>query len=124
MDQGQEYLLERQFKASPDQVWKAWTDPAHVAVWYGPNAETVIHEYDAKPGGRWLNEWIMEKASMYQRNDFIEVDAPNTLVYHMNSSNADWEVAGMMPNWPLSIPHMDGGWAQGFELMDGLLAKL
>ena len=161
MQEGTEYTLERQFQAPIEQVWRMWTDAKLLSEWYGPNVETVVHEFNAEPGGRWLNEWKMGDSSQYQRIDFVGVDAPSSLVYLMNSSNNDWEVVAMtmMPNWPKtvkthvnlsehdggtklsmvqypvdcteeedamfqqSIPHMDGGWAKGFEIIDGLLAK-
>jgi len=162
MSVGTEYILERQFDAPREHVWQAWTDAAMVSEWYGPNAETIIHQFDVTPGGQWHNEWKMGDNSMYQRLDYVEVEAPERLVYRMNSSNESWEVVAMpmMPNWPKtvlttvtladrdggthmtivqtpvdctdeedamfqqSIDHMNGGWNQGFDIIDSLLIKL
>lgn len=30
-------VFNRIFDATPEQVWKAWTDPAHVMRWWGPD---------------------------------------------------------------------------------------
>ena len=49
-----EYVVEREFDASREMVWRAWTDPELLARWYGPGVETIIHEFDLKPGGSWL----------------------------------------------------------------------
>jgi len=33
-------------------VFKAWTDPQHLAKWWGPKGFTnTFHEFDASPGG-------------------------------------------------------------------------
>ena len=51
-----EYKFDRVFDAPRDMVWRAWTDPKLLSRWYGPGIETIIHAYDLKPGGAWLNE--------------------------------------------------------------------
>jgi len=44
----------RIFDAPRELIWKAWTDPKHVAEWWGPNGFTnTIHEMDVRPGGVW-----------------------------------------------------------------------
>lgn len=45
MDQVVERTVE--LDASPDDVWRALTDPDELAAWFGPEAEL-----DAQPGGR------------------------------------------------------------------------
>ena len=51
-----EYVLDRIFEAPRELVWRAWTDPEILHRWYGPIIETIIHKFDLKPGGSWLNE--------------------------------------------------------------------
>jgi uncharacterized protein YndB with AHSA1/START domain len=49
----QELTLKRTFNAPRELVFKAWTDPALVAKWWGPNEFTTpICELDARPGGK------------------------------------------------------------------------
>ena len=48
------YVLERVFDAPRELVWKAWSDPKLLPRWYGPNAATIVHGLDLKPGGLWL----------------------------------------------------------------------
>jgi len=43
-----EYVLDREFDAPRDMVWKAWTDPKLLSTWYGPNIETIIHKFDLR----------------------------------------------------------------------------
>ncbi|MFH1497739.1 MAG: SRPBCC domain-containing protein, partial [Verrucomicrobiota bacterium] len=35
-------------------VFRAWTDPKQLAVWWGPDGFTnTFHEFDLRPGGDW-----------------------------------------------------------------------
>lgn len=99
------FVLTRTFDAPRDLVWRAWTDPDLVQRWYGPGVETVLHRFDPKPGGLWLNEMRMGENSMYQRTEYTEADPPSKLVMLMSTSNADWEPidSPMNPNWPRTL---------------------
>ena len=48
--------LKRRLKASPAQVFAAWTDPEKIVHWFGP-AETIVGsvraEMDVRAGGRY-----------------------------------------------------------------------
>lgn len=49
-----EIVLTRYFAAPRAMVWDAWTDPAQVAQWWGPNGFTLTtHEMNVRPGGVW-----------------------------------------------------------------------
>lgn len=102
MGETPQYRLEREFDAPRALVWRAWTEPALLARWYGPNVETVIHRYDLAPGGLWLTEMRMASGSHYQRAEFVEVRPPEKLVWRHSTADADWALAAapMMPNWP------------------------
>lgn len=44
--------IRREFAAPPSLLWKMWTDPAHVGVWWGPeHFSTPVVEMDVRPGG-------------------------------------------------------------------------
>ena len=68
-----EYVLDRVFDAPREMVWRAWTDPELLHRWYGPGAETIIHKFDLKPGGMWLNEMKWGDNSNFQKVVFQEV---------------------------------------------------
>ena len=98
-----EYVLDREFDAPRELVWKAWTDPELVSRWYGPNIETVIHAFDLEEGGTWLNEMKMGGNSMFSKMVFQEVVAPEKMVWHHHScTDGDWNDIEnpMMPGWP------------------------
>jgi len=98
-----EYTVDRVFDAPRDMVWRAWTDPDLLARWYGPGVETVIHKFDLKPGGEWLNEMKRGEYSMLSRAVFVEVAPPKRLVWHHHSStDKNWKSVPnpQMPDWP------------------------
>src|SRR5688572_30826396 len=73
----------RVFDAPRDLVWKAWTDPKHIAQWWGPNGFTnTISEMDVKPGGVWRFVMHGPDGTDY-RNEivYLEVVKPERLVY-------------------------------------------
>ena len=60
--------LSRRFDAPPQDVFRAWTDPAEVAAWYGPDgwhAPVERIHIDGEVGGRW-------ELTMVRRSDGFE----------------------------------------------------
>lgn len=100
-----EYQIDRVFDAPRDMVWQAWTDPKLLARWYGPGVDTIIHEFDLRPGGVWLNEMKWGEKSDLSRMDFKEIVPQEKMVWHHSSTDADWNVAAnqMMPDWPKTL---------------------
>lgn len=96
------YVLEREFDAPAELVWKSWTDAELLPRWYGPRVETIIHHLEVKPGGLWLNEMKWDGKSNFQRVEYTEVTPPSRLVWLHSMSDADWNVVAnpMMPDWP------------------------
>ncbi|MDH3699707.1 MAG: SRPBCC domain-containing protein [Alphaproteobacteria bacterium] len=98
-----EYITDRVFDAPRAMVWRAWTDPELLARWYGPGAETIIHAFDLKPGGMWLNEMKWGENSMLSKAIFKEVAPLERLVWHHHSStDSEWNTVAnpKMPDWP------------------------
>lgn len=46
-------IMSRTFDAPLSLVWKVWTEPEHVAQWWGPHQGNRITEYDVRTGGKW-----------------------------------------------------------------------
>ncbi len=99
------FVMEREFEAPRELVWKTWTEAEHLAHWYGPGVETVIHELNVAPGGVWLNEMRMSERSGYSKSVYTEVSAPARLVMLMSNTDANWNLASnpMMPDWPATL---------------------
>jgi uncharacterized protein YndB with AHSA1/START domain len=49
-----EITITRVFDSPRELVWKAWTDPMHLAQWWGPKMfSNSVCEADARVGGAW-----------------------------------------------------------------------
>ena len=96
------YVLEREFDAPRELVWKVWTDAELLPRWYGPGVETIVHRLEVKRGGLWLGEMRMGGDSHYQRVEYTEVTPPERLVWLHSVCDAEWNVTAnlMMPDWP------------------------
>lgn len=47
-------IIQRRFNASPNRVYKAWTEPEQIARWFGPSVveqDTVKAKMDVRVGG-------------------------------------------------------------------------
>ena len=78
-----EIVTVRVFAAPRELVWRAWTEPEHIARWWGPRGFTnTIHEMDVRPGGVW--SFIMhgpDGVDYQNKIIFREVVRPSRLVY-------------------------------------------
>jgi uncharacterized protein YndB with AHSA1/START domain len=75
-------VMTRILAAPRKLVWKAWTDPVHVAQWWGPRGITTkIVKLDLRPGGTWRFEHHMPDGSSYAfKGIYLEVVEPEKLV--------------------------------------------
>ena len=49
-----EMRITRTIKAPIDVMWEVWTNPKHIARWWGPNGFTnTIHKMDFRESGEW-----------------------------------------------------------------------
>ncbi|MFI4898294.1 MAG: SRPBCC family protein [Phycisphaerales bacterium JB059] len=54
MPSDRELMLEREFDAPRDLLWEIWTDPEHLARWWGPTGFSITtHEHDPSEGADW-----------------------------------------------------------------------
>lgn len=78
-----ELILTRVFEAPRELVFQMWTDPHHVAHWWGPRGFTnTIHEMTVRPGGIWRFTMHGPDGTDYPNQIiFDEVVRPERLVY-------------------------------------------
>jgi uncharacterized protein YndB with AHSA1/START domain len=78
-----EIVTTRDIAAPRARVFAAWTDPAQVVCWWGPNGfSTTMQEMDVRPGGEW--RFVMhgpDGVHYRNRSVFEEVVAPERIVY-------------------------------------------
>ena len=83
-----EIVATRVFDAPRELVFQMWTDPRHVAQWWGPNGFTsTIQEMDVRPGGAWRLVMHGPDGTDYpNKSIFVEVVRPERIVYdHLSS---------------------------------------
>ena len=66
-----------------ETVWKLWTDPAHIAEWWGPRGfTTTIHEMDVRPGGTWRHTMHGPDGTDYPNSAvFLDVREPEYIAF-------------------------------------------
>jgi len=64
-------------------VFSVWTDPKHLAQWWGPNGfTTTTHAFDFRPGGVWRFVMHGPDGRDYQnRITFDKIFPPERIVY-------------------------------------------
>jgi uncharacterized protein YndB with AHSA1/START domain len=90
-----EIVVARVFDAPPELVFKAFTDPEHVAQWWGPKGfTTTIRQMDVRPGGIW--RLVMHGPNgrdYHNRIVYLEIDRPKRLVFK-HEPDAECEPVG------------------------------
>lgn len=76
------FIHSRLIDAPRERVFKAFSEPEHLARWWGPNGFTsTFQTFELRPGGHW--RFVMhgpDGADYPNENVFIEVVAPERLV--------------------------------------------
>lgn len=80
---GAEVVATRRFDRPRAVVFRAFTDPAVLARWWGPKGFTnTFQEFDPRPGGAWRFVMHGPDGTDYQNlNDFVEVVAGERIVF-------------------------------------------
>jgi uncharacterized protein YndB with AHSA1/START domain len=87
-----EIVIARVYAASRDRVFAAWTDPAAVGQWFGPEGYVcTVHEMDAREGGRWRFDFVGPDGTLYtNRVEYLQVEPGRLLVFdHGNDIDDD-----------------------------------
>lgn len=89
--------IERTFDAPVELVWRAWTDPQHFAVWYGPNGASIPEaSMDVRVGGKRLVCMQMSTPNgameMWFTGEYLEVDEHRRVVYSESMADKDGNV--------------------------------
>jgi hypothetical protein len=74
----------RVLNAPIELVFRAWTEPRHLAKWWGPKGfSNTFKEFDLRPGGNW--RFIMhgpDKGNYENECVFIKIEKPNLIAWY------------------------------------------
>lgn len=75
--------IRRTFPVSPDALFAAWTNPLHLAHWWGPTGFQVVdHTMDVRPGGTYRITMRGPQGDVYTSvGTYREVSPPERLVF-------------------------------------------
>ena len=147
-----EVVLTRLIGAPRELVYEVWTDPKHVARWYGPRLFTIPNcEIDLRPGGRRDIDMRGPDGNLYpDKSVFLEVVPPERLVFLSKAfededGNAPFEVRNTVtfedfngmtkmilraevlkatPEMLGAVEGMEQGWSESFYKLADLLDVL
>lgn len=83
-----EIISTRIFDASPEQLFQAWTDPAILALWWGPkDFRNTFEVFEPRPGGAWKFVMHGPDGTDYKNESvFREIEKPSRIVLdHLSS---------------------------------------
>ena len=145
-----ELSLTRIFDAPRELVWKMWTDPRHMAQWWGPKGFTSpVCRMDVRRGGAIRIDMRGPDGTIYPMTGTIrEIDAPARLVFLAVAEDRDGnavleslttvtfeqigektrltvhaEAVGLAAGAAQKLAGMDAGWTQSLERLATLVAR-
>ncbi len=79
-----EIVLSRVVDADRDTAFRAWSDPAQIVQWFGPDGfEIETHQIDIRTGGQWRFDMVAPDGTRYpNRMQFLRIEAPDLIEVH------------------------------------------
>jgi len=78
-----EIVCSRIVNAPVGLVFRAWSEPEHLKIWWGPNGFTnTFNEFDFSVGGKW--NFVMhgpEKGNYLNECEFIKIEKPALIAW-------------------------------------------
>jgi hypothetical protein len=106
---GFQVTITRSFKAPAALVFDCFTDPKHLAAWWGPlGCKSEIYKLDARPGGEISLRMAGPGYDHVMGGEFVELDRPSRLVFlakAFEGPDGDWQ---MIHRTTLTFKEQDG----------------
>jgi uncharacterized protein YndB with AHSA1/START domain len=75
-------LIERMFDAPRTIVWRCYTEPKHLARFWGPRDANTTTKLDLKVGGVWVTRWAYDNGGSYGYTSvYLEIAPIERIVY-------------------------------------------
>jgi uncharacterized protein YndB with AHSA1/START domain len=96
-----EIIITRTFDAPRELVWEAWTNPEHVAQWWGPDGfTTTIEKMDVRVGGVWKHVMHGPDGTDYpNKSRFTAVIKPERIEFSHGGSRKGDPAAQFDATW-------------------------
>lgn len=111
-------VLEREFNAPPELVFKMFKDPEHLKHWWGPRGwELPVCKVDFRPGGIWhycmkcvdKNQGEFYGMESWGKAIYQEIVEPKKVVYTDYFSDAEGNNNESMPSTNVTMEFVDVG---------------
>ena len=82
--------LERHIHATPEQVWRAWTDPAILPQWFGPKRYSCkTKAINLSPGGHWIFDMTGPDGTIWPNRHHSFTYAPRHTITFLMDDGTD-----------------------------------
>lgn len=100
-----EIVMSRVFHAPRDLVWRAWTEPQHVARWWGPRGfRTETKQMDLRVGGVWQHVMVGPDGARYpNKSIFKDIVPQERVVYSHGGGREDGPGATFTATWTFEV---------------------
>jgi uncharacterized protein YndB with AHSA1/START domain len=106
----QEFAFSRTFDAPRERVWRAWSDAAALAQWWGPKGVAMrALKFEFRPGGMFHYTMAFQRGhEMYARFIYREIVAPERIAFVISFSDAEGGITRapfpqLQGKWPLEV---------------------
>jgi uncharacterized protein YndB with AHSA1/START domain len=83
------FTIERSFAAPRTLVWKCYTQPQHLARFWGPRDARTSATVDLRVGGLWRTVWTYDSGQTYGYSSvYLELIEPERI--HYRDAPGDW----------------------------------
>ena len=101
------FVISRTFDAPRDLLWKCFTDPERMKLWWGPKGVTIIaSKMDLRPGGTYhYGMRTPDGKDMWGKFVYREIAALERIVFVNSFSDPDGGLTRhpLAPSWPLQM---------------------
>jgi len=74
--------IHRTFVAPRTLIWRCYTEPAHMAHFWGPRNARSRSRLDLRPGGLWVTEWTYDTGGSFSYTSvYTEITPHSRLAY-------------------------------------------
>jgi uncharacterized protein YndB with AHSA1/START domain len=112
--------IKREFKASPEEVWKAWTDSRMLDQWWAPKPwKAKTKSMDFREGGTWLYAMAgPDGTKHYARSDYEKIDPYKSFTANDSFCDENGNINTELPGnkWVCSFEKSPAGTVVNVEL--------